>query len=472
MFRTVFICLLSFIPKILLCQQARTPVSVAAEDPSTELGQLKKNCLFKHVIGCAEVLITGQPIHLAVGSLPPQNGVGFGLAYVGHKTTDNWRISWNGDGVASPNASWRTGIYVKFVDSRQADVGVQMGTKNAESDPTELPEQPVINVYVQTISLNKLIYYGLGPGTLVTSQSFYGMTETISGVGAVRSIFARAHIGVYGDVDGRWVQLRPSQDQSSPSIEQLYTEVTTPGLNNQPFFMRLGAGVRARPSFREDLFHLNYDVAYRPYLAVSNSHYTFQKFDIDLSHQMSLYRKTYRETTGLLLPRDTNGPDDCLIDASAERPRCSKATTRNLEGSIGLRLFTTLTQIPSGHVVPFYFQPTIGGSDINGNAWLGSYPDYRFRAPNLLVFRENFEHSIWKLPVGFAFLADQGKVAPTPGDLGSSHWKHSYSTGLTLRAGGFPQVYLMFAWGGSEGPHTTATINNSLLGSSSRPSLF
>ena len=64
------------------------------------MGKLKKNCPFTHIIGCAEVLFTGQPIHIGVGSIAPQNGLGVGLAYVGQKTTDNWRISWNADAVA------------------------------------------------------------------------------------------------------------------------------------------------------------------------------------------------------------------------------------------------------------------------------------------------------------------------------------------------------------------------------------
>jgi hypothetical protein len=127
---------------------------------------------------------------------------------------------------------------------------------------------------------------------------------------------------------------------------------------------------------------------------------------------------------------------------------------------------------PAGNSVPFYFQPTLGGSDINGNQALGSYQDYRFRAPNIMLVRESFEHSVWNLPIGVAFMADEGKVALKPGGLGGSPWLHSFSTGLTLRAGGFPQVYLLFAWGGSEGTHALANVNTSLLGGATRPSLF
>jgi len=62
-----------------------------------------------------------------------------------------------------------------------------------------------------------------------------------------------------------------------------------------------------------------------------------------------------------------------------------------------------------------------------------------------MLFRESFEHSIWG-PFGLQFLADQGKVAVTRGDIGFDHLKHSFAAGLTLRAGGFPQVSLLYAW--------------------------
>jgi hypothetical protein len=119
--------------------------------------------------------------------------------------------------------------------------------------------------------------------------------------------------------------------------------------------------------------------------------------------------------------------------------------------------------------VPFYFQQTLGGSDINGSPALSSYQDYRFRAPNLMLFRESFEHSIWG-PFGLQFLADQGKVAQVRSDIGFDHFKHSFAAGLTLRAGGFPQVSLLYAWGG-ESSHTIGSLNSSLLGGSGRPPL-
>jgi len=141
-----------------------------------------------------------------------------------------------------------------------------------------------------------------------------------------------------------------------------------------------------------------------------------------------------------------------------------------LNGSIGVRLLLSESITSATSAVPFYFQPTLGGSDINGGLALGSYQDYRFRAPNVLLLQESFEHSIWG-PFGLKLMADQGRVALMRGDIGFSHLKHSFAGGLTLRAGGFPMISLMFAWGGPEGHHNIANMNTSLLGGSARPLL-
>jgi hypothetical protein len=175
----------------------------------------------------------------------------------------------------------------------------------------------------------------------------------------------------------------------------------------------------------------------------------------------------------MYLARETNGPNDCREDATSDDSTCPHVTsTSSLQGALGLRVFTSLSMVPGGNVEPFYFQPTLGGADINGSAALPSYQDYRFRAPNLLLLQESFDHSIGNWPLGITLRADQGKVAILRGDLGSNAWRHSYAAGFNLRAGGFPMVYLLFAFGGREGTHTIVNVNTSLLGSSARPSLF
>ena len=451
------------------------PKSVSDVDPGSETGKLKKSCPFKSVPGCLEVLFTGQPVHIAVGSIAPQNGVAVGLAYVdGHNNVSgNWRNSWNADTVVSPNLSWRAGVYLKFVDSRQPNIGVQKGTAGIGKNKTELPEQPVITVYAQTITLNKLMFFGLGPSSTLAGRSFFGMRETIAGGSLVKPFNDRFHTGVYGEINGRSVDILPPGDGSLPATQSSYTEATAPGLTTQPFFLQFGVGARMRPDFRR--LHLNYDLAFRPYIATTDSRFTFSRLTVDLQHQFQLYNR------GFPLSRDTNGPDDCSAETTndpnsptpvAKRVKsCPIEYSRDKVGTIDVRAFTSLSMLNGSIGAPFYFQPTLGGGDINGTQSLAAYTDYRFRAPNVLLLRESFEHSLGKWPVAFMLSAEQGKVALLKGDLGSNPWIHTFSTGFNVQAGGFPMLSLTFAWG-HEGTHILANINNSLLGGSSRPSLF
>jgi hypothetical protein len=325
-------------------------------------------------------------------------------------------------------------------------------------------QYPVFNLYAQAISLNKITYFGLGPGASLAGRSFFRMRETVGGTNVIWPVLKRLNVSLYGEVNGRFVDLRGSHGRSSPSIEQIYSEATAPGLTRQPAYAQFGEGMRMRPTFFSDYLRLNYFVAFQQYVAPGDSALSFRRFTADFSHQIPLYSKTTRT----LLPKDANGPDDCSQDPTVHK---CPGVTRDREGSFGIRLLLSESIVPAGHVVPFYFQPTLGGSDVNGNPSLGSYQDYRFRAPNVLLLRGSFEHSLYG-PLGFSFMVDEGKVALTRNDIDFTHLAHTYAAGLTLRAGGFPQVWLLFAWGGHEGTHTIASVNPSLLGGSARPSLY
>ena len=454
---------LSLFSATALCAQQPPPT-----DPPGEGAKLKESCFsftFSGLGGCAEELFTGVPLHIAVGSIAPQDGFGGGVAYVGHHTTDNWRNNWNADAIASGNGSWRAGLYVKFVHTPNEAVVPTIGPPQPGKDhPVDLKEHTIFGLYAQAISLNKITFFGLGPNTTEAGRTYFGMTETIIGGNVVKPLSGFLNPSLFGEMNGRFVSIRESNGQNSPSISQVYDEATAPGLISQPGTFQLGEGVRIRPVFAADVIRLNYSATYQQFFATDN--FTFQRVTVDLGHQIILHTKTFINESRL-----NNGPDACANGTDAHAP-CPKPYARNFDGSIGFRFFTALSMTPGGNIVPFYYQPTLGGSDINGNSSLSSYQDYRFRAPDVMFLRESFEHSIWDLPIGFTMMADEGKVALTRGGLGSSPWIHSFSTGLTLRAGGFPQIYLLFSWGGNEGTHTIANVNTSLLGGTSRPSLF
>jgi hypothetical protein len=411
---------------------------------------------FKSVPGCAYTLFTDHPLHIAAGSMPPQNGFGLGGAFVWSKNTRNWRMSWDFDAVGAFSGSWRAGGYMKMVHTPHP----------AKPQIRATHPYTVFNFYAQSISLNKLNFFGLGNDTALPGKSLFGMSQTIVGASAIKPVFELPvihwlNLALLGEVNGRFVSIRGEQGQSVPSIETLYNDVSAPGLTNQPSFVQLGEGLRIKPAIGN--LQLDYMGKFQQFFAPSSSQNSFLRWTVDLDHTYSLYGNT-RTMPG---NTDTIGPDSCP-PAGENCPGISR--TRNFNGSIDVRLLLSESITSATSAVPFYFQPTLGGSDINGGLALGSYQDYRFRAPNVLLLQESFEHSIWG-PFGLKLMADQGRVALMRGDIGFSHLKHSFAGGLTLRAGGFPMISLMFAWGGPEGHHNIANMNTSLLGGSARPLL-
>jgi hypothetical protein len=136
-----------------------------------------KDFSFKAIPGCAIELFTDHPLHIAAGSMPAQNGFGLGGAFVWEKNTTNWRMNWDVDAVGSTNGSWRGGGYMKLVHTPAEPVKVikvivpQPGEAAGAEKPAKKPRinlvhpYSVFNLYAQSISLNKLNYFGLGNDT-------------------------------------------------------------------------------------------------------------------------------------------------------------------------------------------------------------------------------------------------------------------------------------------------------------------
>jgi hypothetical protein len=433
--------------------------------------------------GCAYELFSDHPLHIAAGSMPPQNGFALGGAFGEQRNTGTWRLSFDVDAVGSFSGTWRAGGYMTMMhtpDERRRVV------KQVVSPPVTAPEHPVvikkpvtnfvhpyttIRIYAQTISLNKLNYFGEGNDTMLSSASLFGMTQTIIGGNVVMPVYAlpsirKLNLELLGELNGRFVSIKGEESSSVPSIETLYSNATAPGLSSHPGFVQLGEGFRVNPVFA-DRFELNYMGNFQQFFAPSNSENSFLRWTVDLNHTFYLYgyTKSAPMSTG------ADGPDECSRgEEKCPEVQHSGNLTDNLNGSVSFRLLLSESINSATSAVPFYFQQTLGGSDINSAMALPSYQDYRFRAPNLLLLQESFEHSLWG-PFGFKFAADQGRVALTRSDIGFSDLKHSFAAGLTLRAGGFPMVSLMFAWGGPEGHHNIFNMNSSLLGGSARPLL-
>ena len=419
------------------------------------------------IADCGQTLVLGQPLHIAVGSLAPDNGFGTGLALVEHKNYSNeWRANFSFDAVATMNSSWRAGGYVKLYKL---------------SSGTQYHTAPLFSIYSQSVSLNRVDYFGLGPSTTPLSHTTFGFSENITGADAVIPVSIRGNVPKFAfvaELNGRTPSVRSGVETTIPSINALFTEATAPGLSRQPSFVEPSEGVRLVPAFFADRIRLDYLLQFQQYWAVGDSAYSFRRFNGDFNHEIPLATlsktigKYYGSSQSQMIAH--NGPDYCAgAGRESEAMPCPKAAVaRKMEGSIQLRAFLSESVADSSSKVPFYFSPTIGGSNINGAPMLASYPDYRFRGPDLLLFRETVEHSLGTLPIGAIFSADQAKIALHRDDISLNHFRHSFAAGLTVRAGGLPVISFLYTWSGNEGSHSIANVDPALLGSSARPSLF
>jgi hypothetical protein len=425
--------------------------------------ELKANCgSLKTITACGATLVTDHPFHIALGSIAPQNGFGFGPALVTHYTpSETWRNQWSTDAVFATGGAWRAGSYFKGIHT-EVRIPTPVPSGTASGPLIRINEYPIYSAYVQGISLPTVLYYGIGDETSAADKTAFGMTETIIGGGATLP-FARfappLKLSVRLEANGRIFDIRSGKDE--PDISSRFDESTAPGLTAQPAFVQFGEAVRVRPSFVNDRIQLGYTFQYQQFVA-PQSDYSFNRWTIDLNHEVPIYH-----THGPSLRRDTNGPNECF--ASPTDHRCP-ATTRDRWGTASFRLLASKSQVGDTGAVPFFLQRTLGGSDVDGNRTLGSFDDYRFRGPHLLLLQETFEHAIWG-PFGVLLQGEHGKVAAQNQSLDFKGLRNVFTIGATLRAGGFPVVNASWSTGGSEGNHFILTMDTSLLGSGGRPPL-
>lgn len=427
------------------------------------------------VPGCLESLFHGNKgFYGSFANLPPGNGFALGAAFKDSElNVGRWRMNYQLDGQGSFNGSWTAGGFLTMRLAPTTEGANTTPNTNGSPDQTQPPANPnkprirprtvvvhgplpkhlpelgenetklLLNFYGFHTSLSQVSFFGIGPNTMPVNRTFFAMRETITGVNADRLLKYGFHL--LGEMNGRWPSIGPDRGQSSPSIEQVYTEATAPGLTRQPGFLQLGeglqytkhaGGLKKDAEFGAD-FDFDWGVNFQQFIAPSASTFSFRRLTIDATNEINLLKK--------FAPQ-------------------SGAETSEHFGTLQLRGWMTESIAPAGHFVPFYFQPTLGGGDIDKERTLASFDDYRFRAPNALLFRAQYEQPLPKFSfLGIVFRAESGKVADKRGDLDISHLRHSFGAGMTVRAGNFPYLIFMYAWAGGEGHHTFADLNLSAI---------
>ena len=120
------------------------------------------------------------------------------------------------------------------------------------------------------------------------------------------------------------------------------------------------------------------------------------------------------------------------------------------------------TDARAGNTVPFYLQPSLGGTGqirSVGEEFIGSdgsrgtlrgFDNFRFRDQNLLLLQADYRVPVWG-PFDASVFIDAGKVTPRPADLNFSDLKHDYGFSISVMRGVNTVARTDFAFGGGEG---------------------
>ena len=366
-------------------------------------------------------LTAGVPVRLLLGGLPPQSGLSAGLGLgERHDVGRSGDVAWEGGAVVSHRGSWRTG----------AALSLRPGTAG-----------PQFDVFVSLTTARRLNFFGPGPEATRDGRTRFAERQSMAGgavnwpIGGTRWLTALKP-EVSGGVTGRWV--RVLRDEAAPGFAgDVYGEAEAPGITRPGRFLELREAVRLAPTAGGGRVGLDYRASWQQFHDRDASGFSFRRWTLDLAHTVAL-----------------------------GAPGTGGQPARRLAG---LRLLMRSATVGEGQRVPFYLQPTMGGSDLDGDRLSAGFQDYRFRAPHLALVQTRVEQALAG-PVRLLLEGEWGQVAGSRNALSLRGFERSVTVGAIVRGEGFPQINLLLAWSREGGRAILSAAPQD--GATPRPRLF
>ena len=227
-------------------------------------------------------------------------------------------------------------------------------------------------------------FFGVGPDSARDQQTSYAIRSDF--VGAKAGVRPHQILTAGAGVEYLNPRLGQGKDPRVPSIEQLFTSSTAPGLAESVDYVRsiafLEVDYRQPKNARKGGW---YRIDLSRYDDRGTGRYSFRRLDADL-----------RQFVGFLAGRRV----------------------------VAARLFVSTSDTEPGAVMPFYMMPTLGGNDT-----LRGFRQYRFRGPHAILAQGEYRWEIWSGLEGALFY-DTGKVANQRADLNFRNLEHDYGFGF------------------------------------------
>jgi outer membrane protein assembly factor BamA len=238
-------------------------------------------------------------------------------------------------------------------------------------------------VYAVRHEYGRLNYYGPGANSEKTGRTDFRLEDTaVDGTVGMRPL-KRVTLGASAGY--LFNNIGPGRDSRFASADETYTPQQAPGIDAQSNFLRTGAFAQ-------------YDWRDNPDGPRRGGNYFAQIHD-------------YRDRT-------FGTGDFRRLDLEAQQ----YIPVLNQRRVFALRARSAMTW--SDSPVPFYMQPSLGGSDD-----LRGYRPYRFRGDNLFVMNAEYRWEIFS-GLDMAVFADAGKVYDRKSDFSLSHLESSAGFGF------------------------------------------
>ena len=264
-----------------------------------------------------------------------------------------------------------------------------MGLQTEVAMPRLAGERAFVTLGGAYVRLPRMPYYGPGPDSAKTGRSNFLVERTTfdvrTGIRPFRYVTLGASAGylLFNVGEGRHPNFISAAQQYSPAV--------TPGIQQQTNYIRTGGLLQF--DYRDDPNGAraggNYFVTY--------DYYSDRKFDL------YSFRRVHGEVQQYL-------------------PFLNKRRV------IALRLATDISDRNRDQIVPFYLQPTLGGSDI-----LRGYRPFRFYGDHALAMTAEYR---WESFAGLdmALFYDRGKVFSDLGEFDFTGLRSSYGFGFRFNA--------------------------------------
>lgn len=465
---------------------------------------LKLNGHPKLITDCVEALFSQDPIHLTFSSLPPGNGMALGvvLDQPRHYLTT---FTPPQDSVFSSDPTKRQGVFepqasLGLVDAQLAFVGSTNLSWVATGSISWLPAayisgsrkdihgvthdcnklgvlctRDVLALHFEGThqQLNTISFYGLGPDSFSLKHTF-AQNNTYGAASASLPLFDWLAVGGGLQVEGTDLPA-----ESDPlAVSNAFTAAGLPGLGTQPTYLHSQIGFSTRPVFdwnaitndpddnqsgplmkKNLLFTLSNGVSYHWYSAVGKPQYSFQQFvfngDETIQLGSNVRRVVYAHNAGGAIERvfygllrRACGETDSL--AGYKDPVLLKVTDQCNYGRLDLRSYVIASRSSGLSAIPFYMEPTVGGSDIDSRVSLRGFPDYRFRDRDATFAQVEYSVPIHD-PVGLLAFYDAGTVGPNFQSLSFAHLRQDGGLGAIFRLQGQTVGQAYIAWGAGHG---------------------